>query len=453
MSILYVPILSNAGRNQYLCGRLNGMDQRSTSIWSGRLTNKLVTITIAFLFGFTPAWMWPAHGQTNSFRELENRVYQYNNALKYTESQALLLPVLQSETFSADEKYQAALLLSYTYKRLLDYQSTLHFLEMARQFAHQTPKKEQYLATVLSQEAFVYFDIHQYPKADSLMTALETTRFRHIDLENKAKLVMQQGYLQFLDKHYQRAESTYDKAIGWLRVASPCDLPMIYVKKMQTYAAMNRMDLLQNALTQSTRSADSCGIIKYHIYAYDELLAIYKKRNDVAGIANTTRTLDSLNKQYAQAERIAALHTQREAIMLGDNERKLQHEQQNGRYLTIGVWGLGGLMLGLLVWLLLYRQQNQRLEVEFERMKRELDAYLTLSRQQSSVRAFVETRPQDILSERQREVLNYLSLGLSNREIADKLFVSENTVKYHIKNIYQLLEIKDRKYLLANYNK
>ncbi|MPR33229.1 helix-turn-helix domain-containing protein [Salmonirosea aquatica] len=57
------------------------------------------------------------------------------------------------------------------------------------------------------------------------------------------------------------------------------------------------------------------------------------------------------------------------------------------------------------------------------------------------------------LSERQREVLDCLAAGKSNREIADQLFISENTVKYHIRNIYQILDIKDRKDLLINFRK
>lgn len=153
-------------------------------------------------------------GQTDSFRQLEEKVYQFNNALKYNESQALLLPVLQDEALTDVDKYQAALLLSYTYKRVMDYQSTLKFLATARQFAQRTPKAPEYLAIIRGQEAFVYFDVHNYPKADSLMTALEGTRFRYIDLENKAKLVMQQGYLLFLAKKYGLAEATYNKAIG-----------------------------------------------------------------------------------------------------------------------------------------------------------------------------------------------------------------------------------------------
>lgn len=48
------------------------------------------------------------------------------------------------------------------------------------------------------------------------------------------------------------------------------------------------------------------------------------------------------------------------------------------------------------------------------------------------------------LSAREIDVLVQLSMGLSNQEIAEKLFVSLNTVKTHIANIYSKLHVKRR---------
>ena len=390
-------------------------------------------------------------GQTGTFPQLEEKVYQLNNALKYSESQRLLLPIIQGEQFSADEKYHAALLLSFTYKRLLDYQATLRFLETARQFARQTKLKEPYLAAVRSNEAFVYFDTHQYKKADSVMNVLAKNQYRYIDLENKAKLVMQQGYLQYLAKQYTQAEATYTKAIGWLRTASPCDLPMIYAKEMQLYAAMNRMDKLKTALRESTRSADSCAITKYHLYTYEVLLEIYKSRKDAVGIIDTERKVDSLNLLYARAENIAALHNQKETLLLREKDQMLQAEQTQRRYLLLGLGGSGLLVAGLLAGLFVHNRRKRQAEGEVIRMKQELKDFLALRRAEPASKISLRKEALDALSERQRDVMTGLAGGLSNREIADKLFVSENTVKYHIKNIYQLLDIKDRKDLLTNF--
>ncbi len=50
----------------------------------------------------------------------------------------------------------------------------------------------------------------------------------------------------------------------------------------------------------------------------------------------------------------------------------------------------------------------------------------------------------DALSEREMEILRLLAQGLSNREIADKLFITEGTVKNHVSNILAKLGVRDR---------
>ena len=50
----------------------------------------------------------------------------------------------------------------------------------------------------------------------------------------------------------------------------------------------------------------------------------------------------------------------------------------------------------------------------------------------------------DPISEREIEVLHLIAAGLSNREIAEKLFISLNTVKTHTKNINSKLDVNNR---------
>ncbi|MCG0274868.1 MAG: response regulator transcription factor [Thermosediminibacteraceae bacterium] len=48
------------------------------------------------------------------------------------------------------------------------------------------------------------------------------------------------------------------------------------------------------------------------------------------------------------------------------------------------------------------------------------------------------------LTEREIEILQHLARGLSNRDIAEKLFISEKTVKNHLTNIFQKMGVTDR---------
>lgn len=416
-------------------------------------TSLSVFFTGLYLFLLTSS---AGYAQTNSVQQLEQQVYNLNNQLKYNESQALLLPLLQDDSLSADYKYQAAILLSYTYKRLLDYAATLKFLRIARKFAQQTSKQANYEAAIGAEEAFVLFDTHEYKKADSLMSLLEESDFQYINLENKSKLVMQQGYLLFLRKQYSQAEALYDKAIRLMRASTPCHLPMIYVKKMQLYQAINRLDQMQDALRQSTIYADSCHIIKYHLYAYEELLRIYQSRNDLLRVAITEKKLDSLTKLYAREQNIASLHEQKESILLNEKDKQIRQEHTSKNYLTLILTGMALMTLVLLGWLLNFQRQKRRAEREMSQMKTELATYLSqfkgITSGKQDTNAFSE-EVQKELSKRQQEVLEYMATGMSNKEIASALFISENTVKFHIKNIYQLLAIKDRKNFLANLKK
>jgi two-component system nitrate/nitrite response regulator NarL len=55
----------------------------------------------------------------------------------------------------------------------------------------------------------------------------------------------------------------------------------------------------------------------------------------------------------------------------------------------------------------------------------------------------------DVLTPREKEILLYVASGETNREISDALFISENTVKNHIKNILEKLHLSNRVQLAA----
>ena len=60
--------------------------------------------------------------------------------------------------------------------------------------------------------------------------------------------------------------------------------------------------------------------------------------------------------------------------------------------------------------------------------------------------AYLSSRPSDIpeINENALEILKLQAKGLSNDEIANTLFISKNTVKYHCKETYRKLGVNSR---------
>jgi LuxR family transcriptional regulator of csgAB operon len=51
---------------------------------------------------------------------------------------------------------------------------------------------------------------------------------------------------------------------------------------------------------------------------------------------------------------------------------------------------------------------------------------------------------ESLLTSRETEILTMISIGAKNDEIADKLFISPNTVKTHIYNIFKKIDVPNR---------
>lgn len=55
-----------------------------------------------------------------------------------------------------------------------------------------------------------------------------------------------------------------------------------------------------------------------------------------------------------------------------------------------------------------------------------------------------ESSPLDELTEREKQILEGVAAGLSNKEIAQQLYLSEKTIKHYMTNILQKLQVRNR---------
>lgn len=111
------------------------------------------------------------------------------------------------------------------------------------------------------------------------------------------------------------------------------------------------------------------------------------------------------------------------------------------------------LVLGIGVGLWLRRRGHERRDSSMSSMESEVPLDRA-DRSRSESRAtgtgsLLGHAATDMLSARESEVLLLIAEGLTNRQIAERLFVSENTVKTHVNNIYAKLEVNRRTQAVA----
>jgi DNA-binding CsgD family transcriptional regulator len=109
-------------------------------------------------------------------------------------------------------------------------------------------------------------------------------------------------------------------------------------------------------------------------------------------------------------------------------------------------------LLALVVFLLLFRKNTKVKEAQLRtevklRLREVIDLRNKLTVQKEQEKSPIEEANlilQEKLTEREQEVLDFLVLGLSNKEIGEKLFLSVNTIKSHINNLYLKLDVNNR---------
>ncbi len=152
-------------------------------------------------------------------------------------------------------------------------------------------------------------------------------------------------------------------------------------------------------------------------------------------------------KAIADMETKYQVKEKNKAIEILQLEEELHKKQIRNQTIMIVLLSV---IFGLIILILVFRSRHFRLKQL--QLRLEIQNYLLriddmkseLNKKDDSNKSNKDKLVEFELSEREIEVLNLISQGYKNAEIADKLFVSQNTIKTHIKNIYVKLDVKNR---------
>jgi DNA-binding CsgD family transcriptional regulator len=191
--------------------------------------------------------------------------------------------------------------------------------------------------------------------------------------------------------------------------------------------------------------------IYYHINKRDlayTYLSEYLQLNDSITNLEFMRKVTRLDIQHEyekkQKEAYYEIEKGKQQIEILNKTNELKSEKIRLQWIILSAIVLLSLA-GASISFLLIKNKNHRIG----KMSLELHNYLLRENEEAQNQARKENTPQNFmenygLTQREAEILEEISIGLKNNEIAQKLFVSENTVKFHIKNIYIKLDVKNR---------
>ena len=380
-------------------------------------------------------------GRTPKLKAIEKKVSEYNDQMAFEKSIALLINVINNEDSTPYEKYYAYVLKSFTYKRLFNYSKTLHLLDLALAEGIKSDKKDEVVNNINAQKCLIYFDIQEYDKAAVFIDHLRKINFKDLTPVTKALVIMQDGYIKMLNNDFAKAEQYLIESINLIKESSPPDLPNFYGKKLELYNRMKLFDKRDQTLKEGLKIAKQYKNIKYEMYLHEIMRKIYHENQDYKNAFYAQKTFDSLVKLYNANDSNSKLDLAEKKIE--DKIRSLEEEKKKYlNYILLGI--ISSLFIILVFAIKLYQtnkakrilveKENIRIHHQIEQLTKALDekgnATLNLANYH--------------LTDRQKEIIQLVRDGLTNKEIAIKLFISENTVKYHLKVIYEILDIEHR---------
>lgn len=384
--------------------------------------------------------------QSAGVKKLSEEVGKLNRLYKYEAATRLISDFVENKENSHYEKAHAYLLKSYIYKRLFDYEETLKCLDMAEEEGRKSNRSEEIHMLVTAEKSYAYFDTQQYEKAKSYMDELKANQYHHLKSEDIAFVIMQEGQLFMFDGEYAKAEKSFDEAILLMKKFDSSNLPVVYGKKLELYNKMGLSAQRDEAFRLGLASARDNKILKYQIYMHEVMAGQYEYNRDYKNAFFQNQIIDSLSQIYDAEEHSTKLKLYEKEMETQKKEYELETERKTRYFLAI-------LSVVLLILFIIsiklgstHRQKRILLEKESERMYNELQL---LTQKLNEGETIEHKLAQYNLSERHQEIIRLIHQGKTNKEIANALFISENTVKYHLKTIYETLNIDNRNKLFS----
>lgn len=294
--------------------------------------------------------------------------------------------------------------------------SALYYYEKAGHIFRITNSLWQF-ATVSNNIGHIYLDKDEYSKAEQNFD-YSLSIYDSLDInQGKGEVLRSYGQLYF-------AQREDVKAIEALK------------ESLEINAELSN----QKEILEINRILSKIYIANGDFSLATETMQIYNNLNDSILNIEKQKAIADMESKYQLKEKNKTI----EILQLEDDLHRKQIKNQ-----TMFIALLSVIFFSIIIIYFFNRNKNKlkqrQLRLELQNYLLRIDELQIKVKEKGDCSKFSEEKLKDFdLSEREIEVLKLIAQGYKNSEIADKLFVSQNTIKTHIKNIYVKLDVKNR---------
>lgn len=386
-----------------------------------------------------------AHLQAQTFelKELEAEVLRLKNEKKYELALSLAEDVIYDSKSTNIQKYDAYFLKYLIYKSLLNHTKAIDNLNAAEKFGLESELSEKVQIRVEVERLFIAFDLLRHDEVQIRIKNIDNSKLKYLENETRAFYLSILAIETARKRNYDSAHFYLDSAKNVLLDGSLIHLPLVYRKKVDLYRETKEYDKLYDSYITGLYYAEKYNVDLYLLGMYEAIFEYYRDKKDFKNLFETQLLINQITTRLNTNNFSAQLTNLENENILKETNKKVELQQKI-------IYSLSAFLLLSILGIVFFFLKLKKSQKKFN----ELEIQIDLLKEDIIQKKHIQQLEPKInyqkynLSERQLEIIELARIGKTNKQIADELEISENTVKYHLKNIFQILDIENRSDLI-----
>lgn len=313
---------------------------------------------------------------------------------------------------------------------MFNYTLALECLTLAEEIGKKDKRHfEEVEARISVERLFIAYEAAMQEETRIFLRKISPHHLKHIPDPIKAFYWTVLAGLASKDKQFEKAEKLLTEAIYIFQKEDPKHLPYALITKMEFHKRQGQKDKVLEAFEEGIRAAQQYQSKYYTLVLHYTLTQYYLHTNSAAELLSAQEAFNKLWKAYDTSNILGQLNIIEQKHLGRITSEELEYAKSKVRYSTIMTCILF-VLFGGIGYLFSFRKNKYKPNSTVL-----LHNHANLEEGNADLMA---------LTDRQRDIIELVKRGKTNKEIGEILFISENTVKYHLKAIYSIMGVDSR---------